>query len=84
MADIEVILHDLVEELYFRAQQSLSKEERKAIKGVQHSIERVIEKHGLKPYKREKPRVKQVITRNHGPDDPEHGAQTISYIPVEN
>lgn len=39
------IIEEIAAELYFRAQAAQSKEERAAIKGVQHSIERVLERH---------------------------------------
>ena len=47
------LLEELATELYFRAAAAKSREERAAIKGVQHSIERVLErlgypKHNLK------------------------------------
>lgn len=41
------IFEELVLELYHRAQCAKHIEERKAIKGVQHSLERVLEKHGV-------------------------------------
>lgn len=44
--DVAQFLRDFAEELYFRAQAAQTKDERKAIKGVQHSLERVLAKHG--------------------------------------
>ena len=39
----------LAEEIYHRAAAAQSREERKALKGVQHSIERILERLGHKP-----------------------------------
>jgi hypothetical protein len=46
--NIEVCLKYFVEELYFRAAQAKSKDERMAIKGVQHALENALMKHGIK------------------------------------
>lgn len=53
------ILEELAAELYFRAQAAQSKEERAAIKGVQHSIERVLERHGEQKPKLAEARAQQ-------------------------
>jgi hypothetical protein len=47
------LLRDLAEELYFRAAGSKDRAEHMAIKGVQHSIERVLEKHGYGTFTRD-------------------------------
>lgn len=47
MKNLDAFFRDFAEELYFRAQCAQSKEERKAIKGVQHSLERAMEKNGI-------------------------------------
>lgn len=44
----EAILLSFVEELYFRAQVARSSEERAALKGVQHCLERALAAHGVK------------------------------------
>jgi hypothetical protein len=49
-ASSATLLEELATELYFRAASAKSREERAAIKGVQHSIERVLDRFGyLKP-----------------------------------
>lgn len=53
--DSELFAHflkDFAEELYFRAQAARSKEERAAIKGVQHSLERAMVKWGISQFER--------------------------------
>lgn len=49
------LFRDLAEELYFRANNAKTVSERKAIKGVQHAIEDVLEKHGIKSFDRPDP-----------------------------
>jgi hypothetical protein len=49
---ILLLLREIAEQLYFRAQASKYREERKAIKGVQHAIEDVVKRHGLETFKR--------------------------------
>ncbi len=46
--DVLKLFVELAEELYFRCAAGQYREERKALKGVQHSIERVLERHGYK------------------------------------
>jgi hypothetical protein len=46
------LLKELAEEIYFRAQHAKSSEERAALKGVQHSIELVLEKHQYQTFVR--------------------------------
>jgi hypothetical protein len=50
--DVLLLLREIAEQLYFRAQASKYREERKAIKGVQHAIEDVVKRHGLETFKR--------------------------------
>lgn len=44
---MEQFLKDFVEELYFRAAMAKDRNERMAIKGVQHSLERAMAKSGF-------------------------------------
>jgi hypothetical protein len=46
------ILKALAEELYFRAAAARFREERAALKGVQHAIERVLEKYKCATFER--------------------------------
>jgi hypothetical protein len=48
-ADFTQFLRDFAEELYYRAAGAKSRDERMAIKGVQHSLERALLKHGPAP-----------------------------------
>jgi hypothetical protein len=57
---------DFAEELYFRANTAQTKDERKAIKGVQHSLERVLAKHGAATFIR---RTSGVEVGSSGSDD---------------
>lgn len=52
--EIEEVLRELVEELYFRAAsiRKLGTDEYKAIKGVQHAIENIMAKHEMKGFER--------------------------------
>lgn len=52
MTEIEQFLKDFAEELYFRAAAAKGRDERMAIKGVQHSLERAMEKHGKNSFSR--------------------------------
>ena len=45
-------LKDFAQELYFRAQAAKSREERAAVKGVQHSLERALEKYAVASFER--------------------------------
>jgi hypothetical protein len=52
--EVLALLAEVAEEIYFRAAAARSREERAALKGCQHSIERVLERHGYKTFQRVK------------------------------
>ncbi len=46
LTELEQLFKEFAEELYFRAAAAKGRDERMAIKGVQHSLERVLERRG--------------------------------------
>lgn len=48
----EKVLRDFAEELYFRAACAKDRNERMALKGVQHSLERALAKNGIETFDR--------------------------------
>lgn len=50
--ELGIVLKDLAEELYFRANDARYPEERAALKGMQHCIEKVLNKHHYPTFNR--------------------------------
>ncbi len=72
MTEFEQFLKDFAEELYFRAAAAKGRDERMAIKGVQHSLERALAKHGKTTFARDPGRLE---ARANGND--EQDAQSV-------